>query len=150
LKRSIIFVLFPTQIRSLNPLKHIRSVTARTVTELCNTYSQNEQQEKEYCFTSYLQQTSPQPPYLSKPQALSLLLQQPSLKSVANNKGIDIQAVVEGKPEAQQQGHSRTTSPSSVLGCCWAEGRSSEFLSKGKEYARGGGARKKGWGTEDK
>jgi hypothetical protein len=73
------------------------------------------------------------PPYLSKPQALSLLLQQPSLKSVPNNKGIGIQAVVEGKPEAQQQGHSRTTSPSSALGCCWAEGRSSEFLSKGKE-----------------
>jgi hypothetical protein len=102
------------------------------VTELCNTYSKKEQQEKEDGFTSYLQQTSPQPLYLSKPQALSLLLQQPSLKFVPNNKGIDIQTVVEGKPESQLQGHSRTTSPS-ALGCCWAEGRFSEFLSKGKE-----------------
>jgi hypothetical protein len=38
----------------------------------------------------------------SKPQALSLLLQQPSLKSAPNNKGIDIQAVIEGKSEAHQ------------------------------------------------
>jgi hypothetical protein len=38
----------------------------------------------------------------SKPQALSLLLHQPSLKSAPNNKGIGIQVVVEGKPEAQQ------------------------------------------------
>jgi hypothetical protein len=123
----------PPQIRSLNPLKCNRSITVRTMTELCNTYSQNEQQEKEDCFTSYLPQTSPQLPYLLKPQALSLLLQQPSLKSVPNNKGIDIQAVVEGKSKTQQQGHSRMTSPSSVLGCYWAEGRSNEFLSKGKE-----------------
>jgi hypothetical protein len=72
-------------------------------------------------------------PYLSKPQALSLHLQQPSLKSVPNNKEIDIQAVEEGKSETQQEGHSRTTSPSSTLGCCWAKGRSSELLSKGKE-----------------
>jgi hypothetical protein len=55
--------------------------------ELRNTYLQNEQQEHEDCFTS---------------SALSLLLKQPSLKSAPNNKGIDIQVVVEGKPEAQQ------------------------------------------------